>query len=54
MIPDLIEHFEKFRDHRESYNKIKKNFPEYFKCIQEVMVIFKNKYESYLDLECDP
>lgn len=49
MIADLIAHFEKFRDHREAYNKLHKHFPVYFKCVKEVIVFLQSK-NVYMDL----
>jgi superfamily II DNA or RNA helicase len=46
MVPHLIEHFVRFMDHRESYAKLAKNFPQYFECVREVIEYLASKHRT--------
>jgi hypothetical protein len=47
-----MEFFDLHKDHSTSYKKIKAHFPNYFKCVHDVISLMANKHEC-LKVEFD-
>ena len=45
LVPDLIDYFDRYKDHKGSLDKIKTHFPDYYECVKMVIDAMSAKYE---------